>query len=194
MVTRALVALGSNLGDRGAFLGAAAEHLRELGVLVGASSLYETEPIGGPQQDHYINAVVVLDTALTARGLLEGLLAIEQTMGRERNERWGPRTIDLDIIAFGDEVIDEQGLTIPHPRFTERRFVLEPLLETFPEVVIPGHDDLRAELEALSGQQSVRMTPLIAPGVAAIPGMRAALLVGSAVAVVALGAVTFLLR
>lgn len=194
MTTRALVALGSNLGDRGAFLRDAVVHLRALGVLVGASSLYETEPIGGPEQDHYINAVVVLDTALTARDLLEGLLVIEQRMGRERNARWGPRTIDLDLIAFGDDVIDEPGLTVPHPRFTERRFVLEPILETFPDVVIPGHDDLRAELESLYGQQVVRVSPLATPDMTAIPGTRATLWVGSAVAVVALGAATFLLR
>lgn len=194
MTTRALVALGSNLGDRGAFVRDAAAHLRALGVLVGASSMYETEPIGGPEQDHYINAVVVLDTTLTARELLDGLLGIEQTMGRQRNERWDPRTIDLDLIAFGDDVIDEPGLTVPHPRFTERRFVLEPLLETFPDVVIPGHDDLRAELDSLSGQQVVRIVPLATPDTTTIPGMRTALWVGSAVAVVALGAATFLLR
>lgn len=194
MATRALVALGSNLGDRGAFLRDAVVHLRALGVLVGASSLYETEPIGGPEQDQYINAVVVLDTALTARELLEALLGIERRLGRERNARWGPRTIDLDLIAFGDDVINEPGLTVPHPRFTERRFVLEPILETFPDVVIPGHDDLRAELESLYGQQVVRVSPLATPDMTAIPGTRATLWVGSAVAVVALGAATFLLR
>lgn len=149
--------LGSNLGDRRELLRGAVDRIRVLGTVVGMSSLYETDPIGGPDQDSFLNAVVVLDTDLTARAFLDELLSIERDLGRIRRERWGPRSIDLDLLVFGTETIDEPGLTVPHPRLTERRFVLEPLLEAFPSVEIPGVPDLRAALAAVGDQEVVRL-------------------------------------
>lgn len=96
------------------------------------SSLYETAPVGGPEQGDYLNAVVLLDTSLGARALLEHCLAIERERGRLRRDRWGPRTLDLDVLVVGDARIDEPGLTVPHPLLAERRFVLEPLGEVWP--------------------------------------------------------------
>jgi 2-amino-4-hydroxy-6-hydroxymethyldihydropteridine diphosphokinase len=157
MSTRVLVGLGSNLGDRRELLRNAVDRIRSLGTVVGMSSLYETDPIGGPEQDSFLNAVAVVDTDLTARIFLDELLTIERDLGRIRRERWGPRSIDLDLLAFGTETIDEPGLTVPHPRLTERRFVLEPLLEAFPSVKIPGVPDLRASLATVSDQEVHRL-------------------------------------
>jgi 2-amino-4-hydroxy-6-hydroxymethyldihydropteridine diphosphokinase len=134
---RAAVGLGSNLGDRRAHLQKAFQGLRELGKVVAMSSLYETEPLGGPEQGPYLNAVVLLDTELTPSELLEGLLGLERATGRERRERWGPRTLDLDILLYGEEELDQPGLTVPHPALADRRFVVEPLLEVWPEARMP---------------------------------------------------------
>jgi len=95
--------------------------LARLGAIVAVSPLYETAPVGGPRQGPYLNAVVVVDTALDAGTFLDGCLSIEHNRGRERRERWGPRTLDLDLLLFGDSVLDEQGLIVPHPRLGERR-------------------------------------------------------------------------
>ena len=140
--TTAYIALGSNLGDRRAALDAALAQLRQQpGVTITrVSSYHETEPVGGPSgQDKYLNAVAELQTELTARELLKVLLAVEQRLGRVRAERFGPRTIDLDLLLFGHEVHDvhEPGLdlTVPHPRLHERAFVLAPLVEIAPLVV-----------------------------------------------------------
>ena len=129
----AYLALGSNLGDRAAMIENAVERLDAThGIAVTArSSLYETEPVGPGPQDPYLNAAVAIETSLTARALLERCLTIESELGRDREDgpRWGPRTIDLDLILYGDAVIDEPGLRVPHPRCAERRFVLDPLAE-----------------------------------------------------------------
>jgi 2-amino-4-hydroxy-6-hydroxymethyldihydropteridine diphosphokinase len=146
-VTRAYVGLGANLGDRAAMLRAAFEHLgREPGVEVtGVSAFRETEPVGISDQPRFLNAAARLETALSARELLDRLLAIEGRLGRTRTgPRFGPRTIDLDLLLYGDEVIDEPGLTVPHPRLHERPFALEPLAELDPEVVVPGRGALAA--------------------------------------------------
>jgi 2-amino-4-hydroxy-6-hydroxymethyldihydropteridine diphosphokinase len=145
-MTRAYVGLGANLGDREATIRAAVAALP--GVLA-VSSLRETEPVGVTDQPRFLNGVAALETELSARDLLDTLLALERRLGRERRERWGPRTIDLDLLLFGQEAIDEPGLTVPHPRLHERRFALEPLAEIAPDALIPGRGrvaNLLAEL------------------------------------------------
>jgi 2-amino-4-hydroxy-6-hydroxymethyldihydropteridine diphosphokinase len=145
-VTRAYVGVGANLGDRGATISAA---LGALPGVVGVSELRETEPVGVVGQPPFLNGAVALETELGPRELLETLLGIERELGRERRERWGPRTIDLDLLLYGDETIDEPGLTVPHPRLHERRFVLEPLLDLDSDLEIPGRgrvEDLLAGL------------------------------------------------
>ncbi len=138
-MTRAVVALGSNLGDRLGLLRAAVAGLKEIGTVISVSSVYETEPVGGPDQGRYLNAAVVVDTALEPRALLEALLGIERSADRIRDVRWGPRTLDLDIISYGSETVDEPDLTIPHPRAKDRRFVLDPVSEIAPNAVVaPG--------------------------------------------------------
>ena len=134
-MTRAYVGVGANLGDRLATIRAA---IRMLPGVVGVSTLRETEPFGVSGQPAYLNGAVALDTGLTARELLDTLLGVEAALGRERRERWGPRTIDLDLLLYGGAEIDEPGLTVPHPRLHERRFALEPLAELDPALVVPG--------------------------------------------------------
>jgi 2-amino-4-hydroxy-6-hydroxymethyldihydropteridine diphosphokinase len=146
-VTRAFVGVGANLGDREATIRAA---VAELPGVVAVSTLRETDPVGVVDQPRFLNGAVVLETELSARELLDTLLAIERRLGRERRERWGPRTIDLDLLLYGDEEIDEPGLSVPHPSLHERRFALEPLAELDPELAIPGRgrvDDLLAGLD-----------------------------------------------
>ena len=134
-MTRAYVGVGANLGDREATIRAA---LDALPGVVAVSALRETAPVGIVEQPSFLNGAAALETALAPRELLETLLAVERELGRERAERWGPRTIDLDLLLYGDETIDEPGLTVPHPRLHERRFALEPLLDLDPELAIPG--------------------------------------------------------
>jgi 2-amino-4-hydroxy-6-hydroxymethyldihydropteridine diphosphokinase len=145
-VTVAYVGLGSNVGDREALVRRAAE-------LIGArrvSSVIETEPWGYTDQPRFLNAVAEVQTELTARAFLDLLLGAERSLGRERTgPRWGPRTIDLDLLLFGDEEIAEPGLVVPHPHLHERRFVLEPLAELAPELEIPGRGTVRAVLAGL---------------------------------------------
>jgi 2-amino-4-hydroxy-6-hydroxymethyldihydropteridine diphosphokinase len=149
---RIFVGLGSNLGDRKRNLCEAVERLREIGA-VRLSTPRDTDPVGVADQPNFLNAVAELSSELPARELLDRLLEIERELGRDRGkeERWGPRTIDLDLLLYGDEVIDEPGLTLPHPRLAERRFVLEPLHELAPELVLPDgrriKDLLLLELE-----------------------------------------------
>ncbi|NND83723.1 MAG: 2-amino-4-hydroxy-6-hydroxymethyldihydropteridine diphosphokinase, partial [Acidimicrobiia bacterium] len=136
-MSTAVIALGSNLGDRRATLRSAVNALSGLGHVAEVSSLYETEPIGGPEQGPYFNAVVVLETDLDPHRLLRDLHGIESAHGRERRTRWEARTLDLDLILFDDVVIDGEGVIVPHPRATERRFVLEPLVEVLPDAEFP---------------------------------------------------------
>lgn len=146
----AYVGLGANLGDREEALRRALELLasHERLELVGVSSLRETDPVGLLDQPRFLNAACALETTLSAPELLVVLLDIERSLGRERTgERYGPRTIDLDLLLYGSEQITEPGLTVPHPRLHERRFALEPLLDLDPELVVPGRgrvDDLLA--------------------------------------------------
>jgi 2-amino-4-hydroxy-6-hydroxymethyldihydropteridine diphosphokinase len=149
---KAYVGLGSNLGDREGFLRRAVEFLRaepETEV-VAVSSVRETDPVGFVDQPRFLNAAAELETGLTARALLDRLLAVEQALGRRRGgPRFGPRTIDLDLLLYGDEIVDEPGLTVPHARLAERRFVLEPLHELAPDLVVPGHGPVSDLLAAL---------------------------------------------
>jgi 2-amino-4-hydroxy-6-hydroxymethyldihydropteridine diphosphokinase len=147
-VTRAYLSLGSNLGDRG-------EHLREGVRLVAAhevhrlSRVYETEPVGGVAQDDFWNMVVELDTAASAHELLERARRAEAARGRERATRWGPRTLDVDVLYVEGVTSDDPELTLPHPRLYERAFVLAPLRELAPDLVS------RAQLEAGAGRVAV---------------------------------------
>ena len=146
-MTLAYVGLGSNLGDREATIRAAIAALPDV---VAVSELRETEPVGVVDQPRFLNGAARLETQLSARELLDRLLAVERELGRERRERWGPRTIDLDLLLYGSESIAEPGLTVPHPRLHERRFALEPLAELHSELVVPGRGrvrDLLAELD-----------------------------------------------
>jgi 2-amino-4-hydroxy-6-hydroxymethyldihydropteridine diphosphokinase len=155
-VARAAIALGSNLGDRIAHLEAANEALESLGRIVATSPVYETDPVGGPDQGAYLNAVTVIDTELSPPMLLDRLLEIERTRDRTRSEQWAPRTLDLDIVLYGDEVIDEPGLTVPHPRMTARRFVLDPLLDAWPDACLPDGTPVQSFRDDVADQQVER--------------------------------------
>ncbi len=150
----ACVALGSNLsspaGDRAATIASAVRAIAALPgtTLRAASDPIETEPVGPPGQGPYLNAAASVLTTLSARALLEALLEIERAHGRERRERWGARTLDCDLILYGDRIIHEPGLTVPHPEMANRRFVLEPLASIEPEVVVPGDGRTLAALRA----------------------------------------------
>jgi 2-amino-4-hydroxy-6-hydroxymethyldihydropteridine diphosphokinase len=148
-VTRAHVGLGANLGDREATIRAAVEALAaEDGIeVVAVSTLRETEPVGVGEQPLFLNGAAALETTLCAQELLGRLLVVEQRLGRVRIPgEHGPRTLDLDLLLYGDAAIDEPGLTVPHPRLHERRFVLEPLAELDPGLVIPGRGTVESLL------------------------------------------------
>ncbi len=151
-MTRAYVGLGANLGDREASIRRAVELLAaEPGIeVVAVSSLRETDPVGYLDQPAFLNGAAAVDTDLSARVLLDRLLAVEHVLGRARGDgpRFGPRTIDLDLLLYGAEVVDEPGLTVPHPRLAERRFALEPLCELDPELSLPDGRGLRELLGA----------------------------------------------
>ena len=144
---QAYVGLGSNLGEREATLWKALEGLGATeGIeVVAVSSFRETDPVGVVDQPRFVNAAVALETSLRPRELLERLLDVERSLGRDRavEERWGPRTVDLDLLLYGGESIDEPGLEVPHPRLAERAFVLEPLLELDPNLRLPDGRPLR---------------------------------------------------
>jgi 2-amino-4-hydroxy-6-hydroxymethyldihydropteridine diphosphokinase len=152
-VTRAYVGLGSNLGDRARTVLDAVDVLRaEEGVEVaGVSSLIETDPVGFLDQPRFVNGVAALDTTLTAQALLTLLLEVEQRFGRSREAvpAQGPRTLDLDLLLYGDTELEEPGLRLPHPRLHERAFVLEPLAELAPGLRIPGRGSVEALLAEL---------------------------------------------
>ena len=152
-MTRAFVGLGSNLGDPRAQIGLAVELLgAEDGVeVVALSTLRATDPVGYEDQPRFLNGAAELRTSLSARELLERLLAIERELGRVRGEgpRFGPRTIDLDLLLFGSEIVAEPGLVVPHPRLHARRFALEPLAELDPALELPGRGPVQALLAGL---------------------------------------------
>jgi 2-amino-4-hydroxy-6-hydroxymethyldihydropteridine diphosphokinase len=150
-VTVAYVGLGANLGAREETLRRALELLAAAdGVsLLAVSQLRETEPLGVVDQPPFLNGAVALETTHAPRELLDLLLTIEASLGRVREERWGPRTVDLDLLVYGDQVVDAPGLRVPHPHLHERRFALEPLAELAPELDVPGRGRVSALLTAL---------------------------------------------
>jgi 2-amino-4-hydroxy-6-hydroxymethyldihydropteridine diphosphokinase len=152
-MTRSFVGLGANLEDPRGHIERAVELLGagEGVEVVAVSRLRETDPVGYEDQPRFVNGAVELRTTLTARELLELLLAIERSLGRIRGAgaRFGPRAIDLDLLLHGDEVVDEPGLQVPHPRLHERRFALEPLAELDPALEIPGRGPVQAVLAGL---------------------------------------------
>ncbi len=150
---RAVVALGANLKDPNDAIELAIALLKESSDLIAASSAYSTKPVGGPPQPDYVNAVCILDSDLPARDLLGLLHGIEKSMGRVREERWGPRVIDLDLITYGNLVSAQADLILPHPRAHERRFVLEPWLEIDPDAELPLHGRVRQILAELPPSQ-----------------------------------------
>lgn len=137
MSGRAYLGLGSNLGDRAAMLQLATDDLAMTDgiTVVAVSGVYETAPVGGPEQDDYLNAVVAIETRLDARALLRVAQGIEEHAGRVRTVRWGPRSLDVDVLIVGDARVDEPDLQVPHPRLHERGFVLAPLRDVAPERV-----------------------------------------------------------
>ncbi len=146
---RAFIGLGSNLGDRAAYLRAGVDGLAAAGDVVAVSAVYESEPVGGPGgQGPYLNVVVELATADPPRRLLERCRSLEEAAQRERAERWGPRTLDADVLWVEGIAVDEPDLTVPHPRMWERRFVLQPLADLAPDLVTAG------QLSAVGGDVS----------------------------------------
>ena len=157
MKKRAYLSLGSNTGDRATNLHEAITRLSQVGKVVAVSSFYETEPVEFTSQPWFLNCAVGIDTDKTPNELLQAALAIEQAMGRKRTQEKGPRNIDIDILLFEDEVVDEKGLKVPHPGLTSRRFVLEPLAEIAAEARHPALKKTVLELlAALSAGQAVR--------------------------------------
>lgn len=151
-----VLALGSNIGDRLAVLQAGVDHLAAApGLRVrSASAIFETKPVGGPEQPDYLNAVLLADSELPARSILDHCQAAERALGRVREERWGPRTLDVDLIACDDEVSADPVLTLPHPRAHERAFVLAPWLDVDPAAHLVGFGSV-ADLLAKVGTAGV---------------------------------------
>jgi len=147
-MTKVFLGLGSNLGDRGKNIKEAVRQLQESGIAreMRTSSLYETEPEGIKEQPLFLNAILEMETDLSPRDLLDMLQAIEKRLGRKKVQKWGPRIIDLDILLYGDMVVREEDLEIPHPLLAKRSFVLDPLAEIAPETV---HPQLKMTISAL---------------------------------------------
>lgn len=150
-MTLAYVSIGTNLGDRAAQLDFAVRSLDELPTtrVAALSPIFETDPVGPPPQGTYLNAVVRLATALAPRALLDALLAIERAAGRERGARNAARSLDLDLLLYGDCIVEEPGLSVPHPRLAERAFILEPLAALAPNLL---HPQLAESIESLAAR------------------------------------------
>ena len=146
---KAVIALGSNLGNRELYIDSAVAELAKVIEITHLSTNHETDPVGGPEQPKYLNAVAIAETELDPRELLIAMLEIENKLGRKREIHWGPRTMDLDLIIYGEEVIDSEVLVLPHPRAHERKFVLEPWLEIDPGAYIPGIGEIESILQRI---------------------------------------------
>ncbi|MEY4087297.1 MAG: hypothetical protein RIU70_407 [Actinomycetota bacterium] len=147
---KAVIALGANIGNPKEQMDLAVAMLRESTEFIALSSYYTTKPVGGPEQPDYINAVCIIESELPALDLLSLLHGIEKSLGRERNEKWGPRTIDLDLIQYGNLLSKADELELPHPRAYERRFVLEPWHEIEPDAILLTHGKISELLAHLS--------------------------------------------
>jgi 2-amino-4-hydroxy-6-hydroxymethyldihydropteridine diphosphokinase len=157
MASLAYLSLGSNVGDREAQLQTAVARLSAAGRVTAVSSLYETEPVEFTEQPWFLNCAVALETDQTPPQLMAQILGIEQEMGRKRVQNKGPRTMDIDILLFDNEIVNSPDITIPHPALHERRFALEPLAEIAPEAQHPiFHKTIRALRDALPPEQTVR--------------------------------------
>jgi 2-amino-4-hydroxy-6-hydroxymethyldihydropteridine diphosphokinase len=154
-MAKVAIALGSNLGDRLGHLRAGLDGLAEFGTISSVSRVHETDPVGGPEQGRYLNAVVVIETDLAPLDVLSALLEIERNRGRERTVRWGPRTLDLDLIVYEGQRVDLPTLEVPHPRAHERGFVLAPLAEVWPEARLANGSTAREALGAV-GTSGIR--------------------------------------
>ena len=156
MNRRTVIAMGSNLGDRMDYLQGGLDGLFDTPriTFLAVSPVYQTTPVGGPEQPDYLNAVVIAQTSMPARAVLERCLSLEDAFGRVRDELWGPRTLDLDLIIYGDEMSNTPGLTLPHPRAHERAFVLAPWHDADPQAQLPGHGPV-ADLLAAVGTAGV---------------------------------------
>jgi 2-amino-4-hydroxy-6-hydroxymethyldihydropteridine diphosphokinase len=146
---KAVISLGANIGNPEEQMQLAIAMLREATDLIALSSIYTTEPVGGPEQPNYLNAICIAESDLPAADLLALLHGIEKTLGRERVKRWGPRTIDLDLIQYGTILSSAEELELPHPRAHERKFVLEPWLEVEPDAILLTHGKVSELLEQL---------------------------------------------
>lgn len=154
------LSLGSNVGDREAQLRGAIARLAPLGRVLASSSFYETEPVEFTSQPWFLNSAVAIETSLEPQSLMTALLAIEREMGRQRTERKGPRTMDIDILLYGEAIVQDPDLAIPHPAMHQRRFVLEPLAEIAPDAKHPIlKNTIRELLDALPEGQTVRRLP-----------------------------------
>ena len=146
---KAVISLGANIGNPEEQMQLAIAMLREATDVIALSSIYTTEPVGGPVQPNYLNAICIAESELPAADLLALLHGIEKTLGREHVERWGPRTIDLDLIQYGSILSSAEELELPHPRAHERKFVLEPWLEVEPDAILLTHGKVSELLEQL---------------------------------------------
>ena len=158
MKLRAVVGLGANLGDRLATMRAAVRALAAIATVDATSPVYETAPVGGPAQPDYLNAALIVGTGLAPRDLLAGTQRIEAGFGRIRAERFGPRTLDIDIISYDEEISGDPVLTLPHPRAHERAFVLAPWHDVDPAASLPGRGPVAALLAGLD-RHGVRRQP-----------------------------------
>jgi 2-amino-4-hydroxy-6-hydroxymethyldihydropteridine diphosphokinase len=146
---KAVISLGANIGNPEEQMQLAIAMLREATDVIALSSIYITEPVGGPEQPNYLNAICIAESDLPAADLLSVLHGIEKTLGREHLERWGPRTLDLDLIQYGTILSSAEELELPHPRAHERKFVLEPWLEVEPDAILLTHGKISELLEQL---------------------------------------------
>ncbi len=146
---KAVIALGANLDDPNAAMELAVGLLKEATDFLAVSSFHKTKPVGGPPQDDFLNAICIIESELTPRELLNLMHGIEKSMGRLREEKWGPRVIDLDLITYGDLVSSDPDVLLPHPRAHERAFVLAPWLEIDPQAQLPGHGPVEQLLSSL---------------------------------------------
>jgi 2-amino-4-hydroxy-6-hydroxymethyldihydropteridine diphosphokinase len=159
---RTVLSLGSNLGDRLDNLQEAIDALFDAPGLdfIGLSPVYETKPVGGPEQGDFLNVVIVANSRVAPKSLLERLLAIEESMGRTREVRWAPRTLDIDIVMMADVILDDPELQLPHPRAHERAFVLRPWCDVEPDATLPGHGRVSDLLPAVADQELRRRDDL----------------------------------